>query len=125
MPTIKNYTRADRLDDFVDAMSNFSNGGVIDGVEFESIKSPGAIDKLWDCEIRELVEMNQIGSGSLKWKPLSEEENRLLITQLEQLDNDPPAPERVTVLRTTDESVAMDAIKVDQKKATILRRMKP
>ncbi len=97
MTTIKNYTRADRLHDFVDAMSNFADGGVIDGVEFESIKSPGAIEKLWNCEIRELVEMNQIGSGALKWKPLNETEKASLLARLAQLDNDPAAPAQATV----------------------------
>lgn len=83
MPTIKNYKRTDRIDDFLDACIEFENGGEIDGKEFDSIKETGAIERLWSKEIAELVEMNQIGAGALKWAPLTPEEKTGLFNQVD------------------------------------------
>ena len=85
MPTIKNYSRSDRLDDFPDAMSNFYDGGSIDGLEFNSIRDAGVIEKLWSSEIQELVDMDQISGSALKWKPLSAQEKQDLLEKVDHL----------------------------------------
>lgn len=74
MPTLKKYSRADHLDEFVDQCEGFYDGGIIDGIKFDFLGSDGAMDALWKDSIETMVRDVHISSSALKWKPLTEVE---------------------------------------------------